>query len=741
MLREECANLRLKLASKQSMEEGFESVQDRLEDSKALCTGLESKINGLHHEMLDREETIEVKDNEIQELEYKMNIYVRQNDKERAENDEARTYLAEENMKARQAVKRAELELRDSNVRMKTMELKFRTEGSHPSSDLTRARARISNLEQQLLDAQAKMNKLKRRQSRTFASPLPAAYHAASPLQARATSAAPPWALHDGNAGSRGPSYKTDAERAAELRQRNAKNQRHLRTSYALETQENSAKFWDTLSKSAYVSSPVFHTASPASNAAAPAVIESIAEENSSLASTCVIATPATNQHPVVAAKTPEVQKTPTARVSPGIKSARAGPSRTPSPLARSAVSASKLDANVAQRPGRASQPVVNVQELSPLSSIEHAFCTPMRHVNGLTRTANDVPRMAAMTDSAESSRASSRASSRSSSQSPSFEATTNISSSSQSPFLEATTNIIRSADPAPAAPKATTFAIPTQDVARPATPKAAAFDVSVVKQPVQNEVAAGTKSRNSKSANGMSLRLAARIAEQEKKKQAKLDKLRNEQELLLKQEAEAAKSAKAKKKKGAKSKGTASKYTVGGRAVKSTAPASKKSPKKALSPPRRTGSRERATGIAKRGPARTTKISAKKSAKKSAVPGPSKIPKKDSAPSSAPSISVSEAPQDNKTPQVLHCRAKKVLPTPPSAENKRPAASNFKLSPKMTFALPAGEENAIPYSPELNKTTKGQWPFLQCPAPFCVKRGYESSLTGTAAVACFHTT
>jgi len=25
-----------------------------------------------------------------------------------------------------------------------------------------------------------------------------------------------------------------------------------------------------------------------------------------------------------------------------------------------------------------------------------------------------------------------------------------------------------------------------------------------------------------------------------------------------------------------------------------------------------------------------------------------------------------------------------------------------------MTFALPAGEENAIPYSPELNKTTKG---------------------------------
>lgn len=73
---------------------------------------------------------------------------------------------------------------------------------------------------------------------------------------------------------------------------------------------------------------------------------------------------------------------------------------------------------------------------------------------------------------------------------------------------------------------------------------------------------------------------------------------------------------------------------------------------------------------------------------------------------SATPTINVAEESQHNKTPVLQSDRPKKVLPTPPSAESARPPAMT--LGNQATFTFASGEENAIPYSPELNKTTKG---------------------------------
>ena len=432
LLQDECAQLRQTLESKQSMSKDFEANQDRLEDSKAFCSGLEGKVNTLNRALLERDAALEAKDEEIQELEYRMSIYVRQNDKERAENDEARSYLASANLKAKQTLQRTEMELRDSQIQLKTMEHKFRSQQQHTQQDskseLVRSRGRISELEAQLLDAQSKMNQLKRRQSRSFSSPLSKvltpslAAKVASPLHqaTKRTTCAPPWALHDSNSGQRnGPSYLTDAQRMEELRRRNEKNQRHLRTSYALETQDDkTSQFWNTLTQSAYVLSPAPLQSGQSDLGTTTAVapkVDTLAGEIASLAGTCTMVTPATKkvQQPVVG--TPPAAKDATnnsaqqnlrVRVSP--RSASSVSPRKSSPLAFNNICVSSLLSKQIQD----FQSPTDIGAMSPGTQLEHIYRTPSRFEHGQLMNKVGIPRMGAIS---ETERSSSRLSERSS--------------------------------------------------------------------------------------------------------------------------------------------------------------------------------------------------------------------------------------------------------------------------------------------------------------------------------------
>lgn len=233
-LEEECAKLRTELSSKKDFDIEKGSLEDRIADGAAFSDGLEGKIKAQASEIHEHTKVLEDKDTEIEQLQYKLAAAVKEKDAEIEQLNAARSHQASETNSLRDQMRKISQEYATAQVSMKHMEAQLRMSKKQDE----KASRRLSFMPQ--AEAVAATAPAAEEPARAYHNPNPS------------------WWGGDAAAGPNYPSNGTDADRIAELKRRNKARAPHLRSSHALEMQEqkSTSAFWDTLQNSAYTMSP-----------------------------------------------------------------------------------------------------------------------------------------------------------------------------------------------------------------------------------------------------------------------------------------------------------------------------------------------------------------------------------------------------------------------------------------------------------------------------------------------------
>jgi hypothetical protein len=237
-LEEECARLRQALAGKQDHNIEVTSLEDRIADAAAFAAGLETNIKAQTLQNTELEQALDDRDEQIQNLDHKLEKLVMQIENERIQNSTARQGQSNEILFLKAEVQTYARQAETAQVGQKHLETQLRMVKKQEER-------RLSNVTQTFeLNAVTTLT--------AKASPLVAASS-----RPHASYSHPPQAS-DANVGPNYPQNVTDAVRIAELQRRNKARPAHLRSSHALEMQEQkeTSAFWGQLQSSAYELSP-----------------------------------------------------------------------------------------------------------------------------------------------------------------------------------------------------------------------------------------------------------------------------------------------------------------------------------------------------------------------------------------------------------------------------------------------------------------------------------------------------